>query len=270
MELFFRKYGEGPPLIILHGLYGSSDNWVSVARSLADHYEVYLPDQRNHGRSPHHSEHTYFSLSSDLAEFMERQHIQRAVLIGHSMGGKVVMHFAHRYPDRVNALIVVDIAPKAYGELARLKSNTINHQLIIQSMMEVDFRNIHHREEVEQNLMEKLGTNRIVKFLMKNLKRNDDQTFTWTLNLPALNDHLDDILDGLNEQDFTRGRGVTGFPVLFVKGGDSDYITMDDYVDLIKVIFPFAELVTIPKTGHWLHAEEPELLIRNIRYFLEI
>ena len=119
MKLFFRKYGDfGPPLIIVHGLYGSGDNWVSIARDLSDRFEVYVVDQRNHGQSPHSEVHDYPSMREDLREFMDSQGIQKAVLIGHSMGGKTVMSFAEAWPERVQALISIDIGPKSYRNLA--------------------------------------------------------------------------------------------------------------------------------------------------------
>jgi esterase len=270
MELFYRKYGEGPAIIIVHGLYGASDNWVTVAKALADNFEVYLLDQRNHGRSPHDADHTYDVMKDDLLEFMERHELNEATIIGHSMGGKTAMFFAKNYPEKVTNLMVIDIAPKSYALIAKENRKTIDHERIIDALLAVDFSTITTREEVEAILESKLPTERVRKFLMKNLRRNKDNTFSWSVNLKALKNNLPLILDGLNEKDFDKGRGITGFPVIFVKGANSDYITRDDFDVLIQTIFPFAELVTIPNAGHWVHAEQPKLLIKNIKYFLEV
>jgi len=270
MELFFRKYGEGPPVIIVHGLYGASDNWVTVAKALANNFEVFLLDQRNHGRSPHHPDHTYDVMKDDLLQFMDEQAIEQATIIGHSMGGKTVMFFAKEYPERVTNLLVVDIAPKSYAVIAKENRKTIDHESIIDAMLSVDFADVSSREDVEQRLEENLPAERVRKFLMKNLQRQKDNTFKWSLNLDALKNNLPQILDGLNEKDFEKGRGITGFPVLFIKGANSDYITQEDFDHLILTIFPFAELVHIPNAGHWVHAEQPNLLIKNMKYFLEI
>ncbi len=268
MELFFRRYGQGPALIILHGLYGASDNWVSIAKGLADHFEVFLLDQRNHGRSSHHPEHTYEAMKEDLKSFMDEQKIEKAVLIGHSMGGKTAMHFAKEFPDRLSHLIVIDIAPISYLDDAQKKHRTLNHADIIAAMQGIDFSKIENRHDVETSLAKKIPSTRVSQFLMKNLKRNKDNSFSWSLNLPALMSNLPHILDGLNEKEFEKGRGITGFQVLFVKGAESDYITQDIFDSIILTIFPFAELVTIPKAGHWAHAEQPDLLIKNLLYFI--
>ncbi len=270
MELFFRKYGEGPAIIIVHGLYGASDNWVTVAKALSDNFEVYLIDQRNHGRSPHHPEHSYDAMKDDLLEFMDQHELEKATIIGHSMGGKTAMFFAKEYPERITNLMIIDIAPKSYAIADADKRTTINHDRIINAMLSIDFSTVTTRDEVEKQLEVQLPTERVLKFLMKNLHRNKDNTFNWSVNFKALKENLPHILDGLNEKDFERGRGITGFPVLFVKGANSDYITQDDFDQLILTIFPFAELVSIPNAGHWVHAEQPKLLIKNIKYFLEV
>lgn len=268
MKLFYRSYGNGPALIIVHGLYGASDNWVSIAKELADHFEVFLIDQRNHGKSPHHPLHTYEAMKEDLREFMDSMHIPQAVLIGHSMGGKTVMHFAKDYPERVSGLVVVDIAPVSYLETAMNRKHSINHYEIIAALKAVNFDVISSRQEVEEQLSLSLHSDRIVKFLMKNLHRLEGNHFTWSLNVNALEENLPAILDGLNEKDFAKGKGITGFPVLFIRGGNSDYISKDVFNDIILTIFPFAELVTIPDASHWVHVEQPALLVKTLKYFI--
>lgn len=268
MELFFRKYGHGPAVIIVHGLYGASDNWVTIARELSTRFEVFLVDQRNHGRSPHSTEHSYELMKEDLLEFMDAQNIPQAVLIGHSMGGKTVMHLAKDYPERVSSLIVIDIAPVSYLETAMKRRHSINHFQILEAMQAINFSQVKGRAEVEESLAKRIPEERIVKFLMKNLHRNEDNSFNWSLNVDALMANLPAILDGLNEKDFAKGRGITGFPVLFIRGAKSDYISKEVFNDIILTIFPVAELVSIPDAGHWVHAEQPALLIKTLLYFI--
>lgn len=270
MELFFRKYGEsGPPLVIVHGLYGSGDNWVSIARELSDRFEVFVVDQRNHGQSPHSDRMDYPSMRDDLREFMDRQGIRRAVLIGHSMGGKTIMSFAISWPDRVQSLVSIDIAPKAYHELALNSHAAANHAGMIDAMLELDLSNAESREEIDQALAVKIGSERIRSFLLKNVRRDPSGKFSWRLNLKALRDNLDRIMDGLDTGRIIAEGGITGFPALFVSGEKSDYIQAGD-LHMIRTIFPVADLVTIPNAGHWVHAEQPDLLVKNIRYFLDI
>jgi pimeloyl-ACP methyl ester carboxylesterase len=268
MKLFFRKYGDaGPPLIILHGLYGSSDNWVSIARELSDQFEVYVPDQRNHGESPHDEVHDYRSMSNDLCEFMDEHGIEKAALLGHSMGGKTAMLFAMECPERIASLIVVDIAPVPYHDLATNSRIAANHGKMIDAMMAVDITSADSRGEVSKALSTAIGSKRVRMFLMKNLTRDDDQRFRWQINLSALRNNLDEIMEGLPYEEVVASGGLKGFPVLFVRGEESDYIRPEHHAT-IKRIFPTAEIVSIPGAGHWLHAEQPELLLKNLNYFL--
>jgi esterase len=268
MKLFYRKYGEaGPPLIILHGLYGASDNWVSIARELSDQFEVFVPDQRNHGDSPQDDRHDYRAMSSDLCEFMDDRGIEKAALLGHSMGGKTAMLFAMECPERVESLVVVDIAPVAYHDLAMNSPIAANHVKMIDAMLSVDLEAAGSREEVSKALSTAIGSERVRMFLLKNLTRDKEQRFTWKMNLPALRSNLDEIMDALPFEEVVAKGGLKGFPVLFVRGAESDYIAPEHHA-LIRKIFPTAEIVSIPAAGHWLHAEQPELLLKNLDYFL--
>ncbi len=270
MKLFFRKYGEaGPPLVIVHGLYGSGDNWITVARELSSAFEVYVLDQRNHGRSPHSGTHDYLCLRDDLREFMDTQGIRRAVLVGHSMGGKAAMSFAMAWPERVQSLISVDIAPRAYHELAVDSRAAANHGKMIDAMLELDLSGIESREEADQALSLQIGSDRVRRFLLKNLQRQRDGQYRWRINLRALRDNLDLIMDGLDAGKAIADGGITGFPALFIAGANSDYIRAEDHA-LIRSIFPVADFVTIPNSGHWVHAEQPALLVKTIKYFLDI
>ena len=267
MELFFRKMGAGPPMIILHGLYGSSDNWFSIGKAFSEKFEVFLIDQRNHGASPHTREHSYIQLRNDLYDFMETQGIHKPVILGHSMGGKAAMFFASAWPDRLHSLIVVDISPASYKSLTRPAPQSIDHMNILTAMLGIDFSRVKDREDVNRMLAETLGSERVRNFLLKNLKRDAENRYSWRLNVKTLHDQLPQILDGLDPKPFMNGNGITGFPVLFVKAGSSNYISAED-IPVIKTIFPMAEIVTIPGADHWVHVEQPELLIKTIEYFV--
>ncbi|MFO7842476.1 MAG: alpha/beta fold hydrolase [Bacteroidales bacterium] len=265
MDLFFRKFGNGPPLIILHGLYGSSDNWVSVGRKLSAGFEVYLLDQRNHGKSPHSPQHNYHLLKEDLREFMDKQSIEKAIILGHSMGGKTAMFFAVDYPEKVNSLIVVDISPKSYIDTK--STQLLSHSTIINAMYNVDFNHVNNRSDIDKMLSSSIPSKRVRQFLLKNVSRTKDNQFKWSLNLESISNELTNIMDGLDTDKFKKGKGVSGFPVLFIKGDQSDYIDSSDKT-AIEIIFPFAEIETIPNAGHWLHAEQPGIFLNTIQKFL--
>jgi pimeloyl-ACP methyl ester carboxylesterase len=259
--------GQGPPMIILHGLYGSSDNWFSIGKAFADKFEVYLLDQRNHGNSPHTKEHNYIALRNDLNDFMEAHKIEKAVILGHSMGGKTAIYFAVAWPEKVQSLIVVDISPASYKSLTQPVPQSVDHLNILSSMLAVDFLTVTSREDVNQILSETILSERVRHFLLKNIKRNNEGKYEWRLNVRTLHDQLPQILDGLEAKPFLNGNGITGFPVLFVKAEKSGYIKAED-ISIIRTIFPMAELVTIPNADHWVHVEKPELLIKTIEYFV--
>lgn len=266
MELFYRKLGNGPPLIIIHGLYGSSDNWLSIGKALSERHTVFLIDQRNHGQSPHSEVHDYPSMRDDLEEFMDRHALPKATLIGHSMGGKTAMFFAESSPERVEALVVIDISPVPYGQDGR-SSQVMVHKRIMEGMIAVDFSRVNSREDAEQQLDRAIDSPRIRSFILKNMKRTADRGFQWKLNIRTLYENHAKVLEGLDPGKYRGGEEIAGFPVLFIRGQKSDYITDDDILD-IQQIFPMARVTTIPNAGHWLHVEQPALLIKTIRYFL--
>lgn len=267
MELAFKKMGQGPPMIILHGLYGSSDNWFSIGKAFAPKFEVWLIDQRNHGNSSHSREHNYILLRNDLHDFMEIHNIEKAVILGHSMGGKAAMFFAVAWPEKVQSLIVVDISPGSYKSLTQPAPQSLNHLNIMTSMLAVDFSKVNEREDVNRMLQESLPSERVRNFLLKNVRRNRDGGYGWRLNVRTLHDQLPQILDGLDPAPYRNGNGVTGFPVLFVRAEKSGYIREEDK-EIIKTIFPVSDMVTIPGADHWIHVEKPDLLIRTIEYFI--
>ncbi len=253
MELHYRSMGEGQPLIILHGVFGTSDNWQTFAKQLADQYEVYLPDQRNHGLSPHSDEFDYHVMADDLQEFIETHQLTRPVILGHSMGGKVAMFFATKYPERFDKLIVVDIAPRAYP---------VHHQKILEALGAVKIDEISNRKEAEDQMKPIIADAGIRQFLLKNLKREDHGRFSWKLNLPVISRNIERVGEAVDS-----GQTVDK-PVLFVGGEKSDYIREEDQA-LIQQIFPRARIVTIPGAGHWVHAEQPKLLLEEVTGFLE-
>ena len=266
MELFFRKFGEGPPLIILHGLYGSSDNWISIGKSLAGRFEVFLPDQRNHGHSPHSDRHDYPSMRDDLSRFMDRHKLEKAILMGHSMGGKVAMYLAIQQPERVDSLVVIDIAPQAYG-FSEHSNQIMTHTRILDAMLGIDFDHVHSREDANNQLARTIYSPKVRSFLLKNVERTDKGHYQWRINAKVIKDELPAVLDGLDPAAFGGGKGITGFPVLFIRGGKSDYIR-DEMIQGLQAIFPVAEVSTIQGAGHWLHIEQGAMLLKIVKYFL--
>jgi esterase len=265
MNLYYRKYGNGPPLIILHGLYGSSDNWVTIAKNISGKYTVYLPDLRNHGRSPHSPEHTYAAMADDLFEMVEDLGIDKFILAGHSMGGKVAMSFALNWPEKLNSLIVIDISP--FGSTDRDNPFYIQHRKILETLISIDLHGCKSRNDVENLLSVKIDSERISSFLMKNLTRTDSGLFAWKLNTSSLLKNLSNITEGVIKpgDDFLP---VTGFRVIFIKGELSDYISEAD-LGKIQNIFPAAEIVIVSNAGHWINAERPDAIEKIILDQLE-
>lgn len=263
MKLYYRKEGEGEPLVILHGLYGSSDNWLAVARKLSERYTVWSVDHRNHGRSPHHPEHSYAAMRDDLAEFFETHHLGPAVILGHSMGGKVAMLFAADYPEKVKKLIIADIAPKDYLTMED-ESQYYLHRNILLALQELDISGYTERSQIEERLAEKIADPRIIQFLLKNTAREPvTHRLKWRLNAVALYENLEEIVGGVNRRWIDDRIPITTYPVVFIRGLLSRYITDDD-IPAIREIYPEARIVDIPGAGHWLHAEQPKLFLKAV------
>jgi pimeloyl-ACP methyl ester carboxylesterase len=257
MELFYRKEGSGPVIIVIHGLYGSSDNWISMGRRLAENHTVYLIDQRNHGRSPFSDSHLYDDLKGDLAAFFVRHKIEKAAILGHSMGGKAAMWFAADYPEKVEKLIIADIAPKNYYRY-REDPRFGMHRDILKAMMEVDFQKALKRSNVDEQLSLTIKDLRVRKFLLKNIaKDKHTKHYRWRLNVPVLYKNLEEIVGGVNDTWFDDRKPITAYPVVFIRGLNSNYIMTEDE-PLIKSIYPDSLIIGIPDAGHWLHAENPD------------
>jgi len=252
MELFFREAGAGYPIIILHGLFGSSDNWLTVTKKVAERYKVVLPDQRNHGQSGHSEEFTYESMAADLKSFIEQQRIEQPVVMGHSMGGKVAMKFALTYPDMPKKLIVVDIAPRYYP---------IHHGKILEGLNAINLDNLRNRKDAEIALGQYEPRKPVVQFLLKNLYRNEHGGFSWRINLPIITQKIENVGEKIEASD------AVNLPTLFVGGAQSDYITDDDHEE-IRHLFPQAQIKAIPDAGHWVHAEQPNRFLKAIFDFI--
>lgn len=263
-KLNFKHFGQGEPLIILHGLYGSSDNWVSIARELMDFFSVYIVDLRNHGASPHLPEHNYQLMTDDLLEFMNDQQIYSAHLLGHSMGGKVAMFFTAYNPERVKKLVVVDISPRSYT-ITSGDNQVTDHQNILKTIKSIDIQKITNRQDVDEQMANTIKSERIRQFLLKNLHRNKDKSFSWKINVDVLAESLPQVLVGI--EDEADGLQDFRYATLFIRGGNSGYIRDIDE-DLIHQLFRNASIVTIPNTSHWVHAEAPEAFLYEVKNFL--
>ncbi len=262
MHLHFRTLGPepgtAPALVVLHGLFGSADNWNTLARRWADALgrTVYLVDQRNHGRSPHVPTISYPELAADLTDFFTQHTLPPdTVVLGHSMGGKVAMHFALHEPKRLAKLVVVDIAPRAYPP---------HHEELLKGLLALDLTTLPNREAADLALRAVAPEADTRLFLLKNLYRDEQGAFAWRLNLPALRDHL-----GALGAEITHGDPFLK-PTLFIRGGRSKYISSEDKYFSIEHLFPNVEIETVPDAGHWVHAEAPDAVFELVRAFIEI
>lgn len=251
MQLNFKKVGEGESLVILHGLFGSLDNWMTLAKKLGNHFEVFIVDARNHGQSPHSKDFNYDVMADDLYEFLLQNDIVDPIVLGHSMGGKTAMQFAMKYPNKLEKLIVADIAPKAYP---------VHHTIIIEGMLSLDFDIIKTRKKADEQLIKFIGDVSTRQFLLKNLYWADKEQLAWRFNLSTINKNIEVIGQGLeNVSTFEK-------PTLFIRGEKSNYITPKDY-DPIKNIFTNSVINSL-NTGHWVHAEKPTEFLQLLNSFL--
>lgn len=253
MQLNYRKFGDkGPAIIILHGLLGSLDNWQTIAKSLADRFQVFILDQRNHGRSPHADEMSYEELTDDIVEFCRQQQLSSASFIGHSMGGKVAMMLALKHPELIEKLIIIDIAPVYYEG---------GHESILFAMAEAPLHNTTDRRVIDTFLEKRIPEFDVRQFVLKNLSRNENGQLSWKCNIEAL------IKSYRNLMIFPMSSDVFHKPVYFIKGEASDYINATNWKDCLR-FFPKAELLTIAQAGHWVHADNPQGFLICLRGIL--
>lgn len=245
MQLLHSKIiGQGKPLLILHGFLGMSDNWKTLGNQYADQgLEVHLIDQRNHGKSFHSANFDYEIMANDVNEYMNAKELSSAMVLGHSMGGKTAMQLATTYPEKVERLLVADIAPKYYPP---------HHQEIVNALTFLNFDEISTRSEADKILSKHLSDIGIRQFLLKNLYWKDKSTLALRFNFRVLKDKMEEIGENI------AANSVYHKPALFLRGDRSEYIAPSDE-PLIKKHFPNSSLATIDNAGHWLHAENPQL-----------
>ena len=246
--------GEGEPVMILHGLFGSISNWNPIAKKLADCFQIISVDLRNHGDSEHAGNMTYPDMVEDIRGLMDSLDLSGINLIGHSMGGKVAMGFALTYPDITSKLIVVDVAPVSYEPTF--------HDYIA-AMQTMPVANIKNRNEAEQYLADTIPESMIRQFLLQNLVRKENG-FAWRINLAAIGNDLETIAGFPENWPNSRYTG----PTCFLAGERSDYIE-PEHVQIISRLFPEALLHIIEQAGHWVHAENPAEATDRIRAFLQ-
>ncbi len=254
IDLHYQQLSEkGEPLIAVHGLFGSLENLGVITRLLADTYQVYAVDLRNHGRSPHRDEMTHAVSADDIVRLMDKLGLKSAHLFGHSLGGKAVMQVALSYPERVRKVVVGDITPAA---------SRGNHDNVFNGIFAVDLDVVDSRRDVDKVLAEHIQEPAVRSFILKNLVRDEDNNYSWKANMQALREQYEHILAPV-----AYIAPFTG-PVLFIKGGDSDYLTPADTPEVLAR-FPSASVKVIEGTGHWLHAEKPAVFVRLMLNFLQ-
>lgn len=250
MKLEFRKFGSGQSMVILHGLFGSSDNWQTLGKRFAEDYEVWLIDLRNHGRSPHSDEMSYDLMAEDLAELFQTEGLHHSILIGHSMGGKVAMRFAQDYPEWVEELVVVDMGVKGYKP---------HHQDVLAAFDSVDVDLLKSRQDAEEAMKPHVPDFGTRQFILKNLYRKTKDQFGWRANIDVLKNKMVEILEPLPFD-------ICDVPTLFLYGSKSNYVNQEDFED-IKRFFPEVEFAQLP-THHWVHAEDPNGFYAEVKKFV--
>ena len=252
MQLNFKRQGNGRPLLILHGLFGSLDNWMTLAKDFAEHYEVFAIDQRNHGKSPHDEVTNYDTMSNDLLQFIEEHEIEEPVLMGHSMGGKTVMNFELNNPGIIHKLIVVDSAPKTYP---------VHHQTILDGLRSLNFDIIKNRSQADGLLAKYITEPGVRQFLLKSLYWKTNEELALRFNLNSLQENIE-IISGWPELIGAN----SNIDTLFIRGGRSNYIDENDIS--IPTYFSNSNVITIEDAGHWVHAEKPKELFDAVVNFI--
>lgn len=251
MQLNYKKVGKGQPLIILHGLFGSLDNWMTLSKKLGEQFEVYIIDARNHGFSPHSDEFNYEVMADDLLTFINEHNIIDPIILGHSMGGKTAMQFAMNYPEKISKLVIADIAPKPYP---------VHHGVILEGMFALDFNIINSRKEADTELAKHIPDLSTRQFILKNLYWKEKGKLAWKFNLTVISDNIEMVGFELNNiRPFNKS-------TLFIRGTKSNYILESDY-QKINSIFLNSTIESI-ESGHWVHAENPTQFLEILNNFL--
>ena len=253
LALAFEALGSGPPVVILHGLFGAGRNWTQFAEALAEDHRVYLPDARNHGASPWAESMSYVEMAADVRTLIEREQLRRPFVIGHSMGGKTAMALALSHPEAVAGIAVIDIAPESYAD---------QFSSYVSAMRSLDVAGAASRREIRQALADSLSAEAPVDFLMQNLRRQNDR-FDWRLNLLATGLCMRELCDF--PEALRSARSDT--PALFLHGAESDYVRPSSHAG-IRALFPHAQIDAIAGAGHWVHADQPAALSCGLRDWL--
>jgi pimeloyl-ACP methyl ester carboxylesterase len=252
MQLYFNKFGEGKPMLIFHGLFGTGDNWTTHAKKWAEHgFCVYTIDQRNHGRSPHSEEMNYALMRDDAIDLIASENLRDVILMGHSMGGKTVMNVAQEIEFLIEKLIVVDMGVKRYPR---------HHDTVFQALRSVPIDQIQSRAEAEEIFSKTTVDKATQLFLLKNLYWKEPGKLDWRFNLDALENHIDEIL-----MEVPLNNAVQ-VPTLFIKGELSNYILNEDQPQ-IEQYFPKAKITEVKNSGHWPHAESPDFFFQEVLDF---
>lgn len=252
MQLYSKESGQGRAVILLHGLFGSADNWHSVAAGLARKFHVFALDQRNHGQSPHSDQMDFPLMAADVNEFLGARGLEGALVIGHSMGGKTAMQLALQYPRRVDKLVVADIAPRAYAPA---------HDNILAALLALELPKYQTRGQIEEALAPKIPSLALRRFLLKNAARAPSGQFFWKMNLRGLAQNYGRLCEPV------AGSAPFAGPALFIRAGQSDYVLAEDEPSIRKW-FPAARIKTIEGAGHWVHADKPDEFLRLLGGFL--
>lgn len=251
MRLHFQSVGEGEPLVILHGLFGSADNWRHIAKALSTKRRVISVDLRNHGRSFHHARQTYPLMADDLHNLLDDLGLGRVDLLGHSLGGKVAIQFAQSFTERLASLIVVDIAPRQYAD---------EHSHIFKSLMALDLGKFTSRTQISDALSFTVADPVVRQFLLLNLQK-ENGSFRWRINLDALFCSYPGLL-----QQVVPDHPIQ-IPTMFICGANSSYVTQEDWQQ-IQQLFPQVRQVVVDGAGHWVHADQPEIFLQQLDRFL--
>ena len=243
--------GQGQVIVLIHGLFGSYENLGVIARALAGQWQVVNLDMRNHGRSGWHDSMSYALMAEDVKDTLDHLGLEQVIVLGHSMGGKVAMEFALRYPERVNKLILADISPV---------QNRPRHLEILSALDGIDLNNLQSRQQADQQLALSINETGVRQFLLKSLYKEDEQ-FRWRFNIKALVVNYPQLLEA------PQSKGPYTGPTLFIKGAESDYL-LPEHQSLIQQLFPHSKAKIIMGTGHWLHAEKPVAFAKIVTDFL--